>query len=57
VSRHTVTADDTAHAGDPAYTSDTLVSGQRFTHTFLTPGDYTYHCAIHPEMKGIVIVR
>ncbi|MGZ3602266.1 MAG: cupredoxin domain-containing protein [Ktedonobacterales bacterium] len=27
-----------------------------YSYTFLTPGTYTYHCGLHPEMVGKVIV-
>ena len=48
---HTVTADD------GAFTSDTLASGAAFSQAFASPGTFAYHCAIHPSMKGTVIVR
>ena len=31
--------------------------GQSWTHTFTTPGTYTYFCTIHPWMDGIVSVQ
>lgn len=50
---HTVTADDgsftSVHTG--------LANGQTYTHTFTTSGTYTYHCFIHPQMHGTVIVQ
>jgi FtsP/CotA-like multicopper oxidase with cupredoxin domain/plastocyanin len=54
---HTVTAEDTAYGGVPAYSSEALASGTRFTRTFDTPGVYPYRCAIHEGMTGTVIVR
>lgn len=47
---------DTPHdvKGD-GFKSDVLRSGS-FTHTFATPGDYTYRCTLHPQMTGRVIV-
>lgn len=48
---HTVTADD------GSFSSGTLAQGQSYSFTFATPGTYTYHCAIHPMMKGTVIVQ
>ena len=47
---HTVTADDNS------FSSGLLHQGNTFSHTFTTPGTYTYHCAVHPFMHGTVIV-
>ncbi|GHG61189.1 cupredoxin domain-containing protein [Streptomyces griseocarneus] len=44
-------------------TSDTdlwdavLDPGQSFSRTFPAAGTFSYHCAIHPEMTGTVIVQ
>lgn len=48
---HTVTADDNS------WTSGDIANGQTFTQTFSTAGTYNYHCAIHPNMTGTVIVQ
>lgn len=48
---HTVTAD-----GD-AFGSDVLDPGNRFAAKLAKPGRYSYHCAIHPTMKGTIVVR
>ena len=47
---HTVTADD------GAFDSGQLKPGATFSQTFTTPGTYTYHCEIHPQMTGTVVV-
>jgi amicyanin len=48
---HTVTADDgTVESG-------MIPVGRSFSHTFNTPGTFTYHCTPHPFMKGRVVVR
>ena len=47
---HTVTSD----AGD--WDSSELNKGQSFNHTFTQTGTFTYHCAIHPSMKGTIVV-
>ena len=47
---HTVTADD------GAFDSGQLKPGTNFSQTFTTPGTYTYHCEIHPQMTGTVVV-
>ena len=39
-----------------AFNSPSLSNGQTFTHTFTTPGVYTYHCALHPAMTGTITV-
>lgn len=46
---HTVTADDKSFSGF-------VLPGKTFSHTFTTRGTFTYHCSIHPFMKGSVIV-
>jgi amicyanin len=48
---HTVTGDD----GGPA--SPSLAKGQSYSYTFNTAGTYSYHCAVHPNMKGTVAVQ
>jgi hypothetical protein len=48
--RHTSTADN------GAWDSGVLTSGTSFQFTFETPGDFAYHCDIHPEMLGVVHV-
>jgi plastocyanin len=47
---HTVTADD------GSWGSSTLRQGGTYSRVFTSPGSYTYHCAIHPFMKGTVVV-
>jgi plastocyanin len=48
---HTVTADD------GTFDSGTLDPGKDFSFTFDTPGTFTYHCNIHPRMKGKIVVK
>ena len=48
---HTVTADDNG------FTSANLNKGDTYSHTFNTSGTVPYHCAIHPGMKGSVVVK
>ena len=51
---HQVTSD----SGTPVvFTSDTLANGASYHFTFTEPGIYTYHCTIHPSMKGTIIVE
>ena len=37
--------------------SDSISQGETYVHTFSSPGTYSYHCGIHPSMKGKVIVE
>lgn len=48
---HTVTSDSAA------FDSGEIRPGASWSHTFTTPGTYTYHCAPHPAMKATVVVR
>jgi len=53
-------SDDEAHtvtATDKSFDSAGLDSGQTWSHVFARPGTYTYFCALHPYMKGKIIVR
>lgn len=50
-SAHTTTSDT------GVWDSGTLAPGQSFSHTFNQPGTYPYHCAIHPFMKGTIVVQ
>jgi plastocyanin len=48
---HTVTSDTAAQ-----FESGELITKAQFTHTFMTPGTYPYHCLYHPTMTGTVTV-
>jgi plastocyanin len=48
---HTVTAND------GSFDSKGLAQGDSWSRAFDKPGRYTYHCAIHPVMQGVVVVR
>jgi YVTN family beta-propeller protein len=47
---HTVTSDDNK------WTSTSLDPGKTFTLTLTQPGQYKYHCSIHPFMTGTINV-
>lgn len=51
---HTVTS-DTSNAGQ-SFTSGNLPPFYQYHHIFSQPGTYSYHCSIHPWMKGMVTV-
>ena len=48
---HTVTS------AQGLFTSPALDGDQRFSYRFETPGTYEYRCALHPPMRGNVVVR
>lgn len=50
--------DPVAHkiAGD-GFGSDSLNKGSTYTFKFASVGTYNYHCAIHPSMVGMIIVK
>jgi plastocyanin len=48
--RHTTTSDT------GVWDSDVMASQQSFEFTFDQPGDFAYHCDIHPEMVGVIHV-
>lgn len=50
---HTVTADDNSYTSSQSG----LANGATYEHTFTTPGTYAYHCFIHPQMHGTVVVQ
>jgi plastocyanin len=49
-------APHTASADDGGWDSGSLTEGKSGTVRFDTPGTYSYHCALHPTMKGKVVV-
>jgi len=50
---HTVTADD----GSFTSIKTGLANGKTYSHTFGQAGTYRYHCFIHPQMLGMVVVQ
>ncbi|SRR5258705_6635371 len=46
----------TATLDDGSFTTGALAEGKLKSQSFKTPGTYTYHCEIHPEMTGTVEV-
>lgn len=49
---HTVTSDSSNELD-----SGQIPSGQSYSHTFNTPGTFSYHCSIHTSMKAQVVVE
>ena len=48
---HTVVADD------GAIRSSALDTGDGYTYRFAAAGTFRYHCSIHPQMTGAVVVQ
>lgn len=49
---HSVVSDSGSEINSPV-----MSTGQTYSHTFTTPGTYTYHCSVHLSMKGTIIVQ
>ena len=47
----------TSTARPKAFDSKTLDTDQKFSHVFNTAGTYEYFCAVHPHMKGKIVVK
>jgi plastocyanin len=55
-----VNGDSTAHtvvADDGSFDSGEIAPGASFPFTFAAAGTVPYHCGIHPQMKGTVVVQ
>ena len=53
-------SDSTAHtttSDGAGWNSGTLQPRAQFSTTFSTAGTFRYHCSIHPDMVGSVVVR
>jgi plastocyanin len=48
---HTSTADGNQ------WSSGDIAPGDRFNFTFTSAGRFTYHCQIHPNMTGTIVVQ
>lgn len=47
----------TTAADSEAWSSPELARGQRFVLALTRPGRYPYHCAAHPVMRGLLVVK
>jgi plastocyanin len=55
-----INEDDAVHtvtAGDASFNSGRMGLGALFSQRFDQPGTYDYLCAVHPTMKGTVVVE
>ena len=41
---------------DGSFDSEDLHNGDTFSHTFDAAGEYPYHCGIHSQMTGTIVV-
>lgn len=48
---HSVTADDSS------FDTGVFTNGESKTVTFSKAGTYTYHCSVHPNMHGTIVVQ
>ncbi len=53
---HTITHDRCGRSGGCVFHSGRLHPCEQFTVRDLAPGSYPYHCAIHPFMRGVIVV-
>lgn len=44
------------HADDDAYQLDIIGQGGQVQVTFDAPGTFTYHCHVHPTVRGTIVV-
>ncbi len=50
------TAGHTVTSNTGLFTSKILSQGKSFEYIFNKPGTYPYHCVLHPDMKGAIVV-
>lgn len=53
---HTITHDGCGQREGCAFHSGHLHPGEEFAVRDLVPGNYPYHCNIHPFMRGVIVV-
>ena len=55
-----VNSDNVAHTSTSdgnQWSSGNIAPGGRFNFTFASAGRFTYHCQIHPNMIGTIVVQ
>jgi len=50
-------AGHSATADDNSFDTGIIAQGQSGSNTFTKAGTYTYHCSVHPNMHGTIIVQ
>ena len=60
-SKVTITNNDSSPhrpiSDDNSFDFGQIARGQSASHTFSSAGTFSYHCSIHPEMTGTIIVQ
>lgn len=51
------TVSHTATADDGSFNTQLLAQGEKASITFTKKGIYTYHCSVHPNMRGTIVVE
>ena len=54
---HTITHDSCGQGGGCAFHSGHIHPGEQYSVRDLRPGTYSYHCNIHPFMRGVIVVK
>lgn len=54
---HTITHDGCKNGGYCAFDSGAIAPKGTFSLYSLAPGRYSYHCTLHPIMRGVVVVQ
>jgi plastocyanin len=54
---HTVTSDTGLFDSSSLSPAEGELINASFSYTFTEPGTFNYHCSIHPDMTGVVIVE
>lgn len=54
---HDVTADDSSFASGAIAAANGDLAGGNYMRIFSTAGSFSYHCSIHPQMTGRVVVQ
>jgi plastocyanin len=55
--RNTDSISHTSTSNATGWNSGIIAPGREFSFSFQTAGRFPYHCAIHPDMVGTVVVR
>ncbi len=53
---HTITHDGCISEGPCAFDSGSIAPDETYTVPSLPPGNYSYHCRLHPIMRGVLTV-
>ncbi len=54
---HTVTSDTGLFDSSALSPAEGELINASFSYTFTEPGTFNYHCSIHPDMTGVIIVE